>query len=71
MPLPSHTSSVPQAVGRVAGVITEIQVVRPVVSRVIIAVADELVAAELPAQHHHHHHHRTVEHDAWTRQDFV
>ena len=49
---PSYTSPVPQAVGRVAGMIAGIQIVRPVVPRVVIAVADKLVAAELPAQDH-------------------
>ena len=45
-----HTPPVPQAVDRVAMVIAEIQVVRPVVTRIIIMVADELVPVELPTQ---------------------
>src|SRR5208337_5109838 len=43
-----QTSPVPQAINRVAGVITEIEILRPVVGLVIVTVADELVAAELP-----------------------
>ena len=58
---PSYTSPVPQAVGCIAGVITKIQVVRPVVSPVIVAMADEFVTAKLPTQDHAHH--RAVEHD--------
>src|SRR5208337_914388 len=52
---PSYTSPVPQAVGRVAGVITDIKVLRPVVSPVIVAVAHKLVGAEQPTQDHAHH----------------
>jgi hypothetical protein len=50
-----QTSPVPQAVSHIAGVITEIQIIQPVVTRIIIMVADELVPAELPTQDHHHH----------------
>ena len=59
---PSYTSPVPQAVGRVALRIAQVKIARPVVPRVIVAMADELVAAELPAQDHAHH--RAVQHDS-------
>ena len=53
-------ATVPQTVSHVAGVITEIQIIRPVVTRVIIVVADELVPAELPTQDNGHY--RAVQH---------
>ena len=58
---PSYTSPVPQTVGRVALWIAQVKIARPVVSPIIIAMADELVAAELPAQDYHHY--RTMQHD--------
>ena len=59
---PSYTSPVPQAVGRVALVIADIKVLRPVISPVIVAMADEFVTAELPTQDHAHH--RAMQHDS-------
>jgi len=58
---PTYTSPVLQAVGRVAMVITEIKVLRPVISPVIVAMADEFITAELPTQDHAHH--RAMQHD--------
>ena len=52
--------SVPQAVSRIAGVIAQVKIARPIVSRIIIAVADELIAAELPTQDNGHY--RAVQH---------
>jgi len=54
--------TIPQAISRVAEPITQVKVPRPVVSRVIVAVAYELVAAKLPAQDHRHH--RAMQHDS-------
>jgi len=59
---PSYTSPVPQAVGRVAMVIADIKVLRPVISPVIVAMADEFVTAELPTQDHAHH--RAMQHNS-------
>jgi hypothetical protein len=55
VPVSPQTSTVPQTVNHVAGRITEVKVVWPVVRLVIVAVADELVATELRAQDHAHH----------------
>ena len=66
---PSYTSPVPQAVGCVALVIAEIKVVRPIVLKVVVAVTDELVTAELPAQYDGHH--GAVEHDSSPSEDPV
>src|SRR5512135_1002421 len=59
---PSYTSPVPQAVGCVAMVIADIKVLRPVISLVIVAMADEFITAELPTQDHTHH--RAMQHDS-------
>ena len=56
-----HMSPVPQAVRRAAVPITRVKVFRPVVFHVIISVADELVAAEQPAQDYRHN--RAMQHD--------
>ena len=61
MVISPRMSPIPQAVGRVALPIPQVEVLRPVVSHIIIAVAYELVPAKLPAQDHRHH--RAMEHD--------
>src|SRR5208337_5456039 len=62
---PPRLTTIPQAVSRIAEVITQVKVIRPVVTRVIIMVADQLVPAELPTQDHAHH--RNMMALPWTR----
>jgi hypothetical protein len=55
MTISPQTSAVPQAIRRIAGMITKAKVVRQVVACVVIAVAYEVVAAKLPPKDYAHH----------------
>jgi hypothetical protein len=55
VPIALQTATVPQAIRQVAGVITDIKILRPVICLVIVAVADKLVAAEQATQDYRHH----------------
>ena len=48
MAIPSQFPAVPQAISRITGMIAEIEVLRPVVSRVVVPMTDEFIGAKLP-----------------------
>jgi hypothetical protein len=49
MAIPSQFPAVPQSISRIAGMIAEIEVLRPVVSRVVVPMTDEFIGAKLPS----------------------